>query len=140
MMCKNLYKRLTSPNVLEIADRFPHMDKLILDEIEVDARIGFLPEEKGIKQKLLLSLVLWCDFSKIEKTDAQEDCVDYFDVIKSSRAFSHEFDSDSLEYYANALAQFIREKFSVNKVELTVSKPRYANRLGLKEIKIYVER
>ena len=116
------------------------MDKLILDEIEVDARIGFLPEEKGIRQKLLLSLVLWCDFSTLEKTDAQEDCIDYFDVIKSSRAFSHDFDGNSLEYYANALAQFIRQKFAVNKVALTVSKPRYANRLGLKEIKVYVER
>jgi dihydroneopterin aldolase len=116
------------------------MDKLILDEIEVDARIGFLAEEKNIRQKLLISLVLSCDFSKVEKTDAQEDCVDYFDVIESSRSFSHEFDGDSLEYYANALAQFIREKFSVSKVALTVSKPRYANRLGLKEIKVYVER
>jgi dihydroneopterin aldolase len=116
------------------------MDKLILNEIEVDARIGFLAEEKNIRQKLLVSLVLSCDFSEVEKTDAQEDCVDYFDVIESSKAFSHEFDGDSLEYYANALAQFIRGKFAVNKVALTVSKPRYANRLGLKDIKVYVER
>ena len=56
------------------------------------------------------------------------------------RDFAASYDGKTLERFAHLLATEIKEKFPVQKVILSVDKPRYTKKLGLREIRVEVER
>ena len=116
------------------------MGKIQLVGIEVMARIGLLEEEQYAPQDLLVSLDLSYDFKSIKETDEINHGIDYRDLISHVRDFSTAYDGKTLEKFAHILATEIKEKFPVTQVKLSVDKPRYTKKLGLKEIRVEVER
>ena len=56
------------------------------------------------------------------------------------RDFAASYDGKTLERFAHLLATEIKKKFPVQKVILSVDKPRYTKKLGLREIRVEVER
>jgi dihydroneopterin aldolase len=116
------------------------MGKIQLVGIEVMARIGLLEEEQFAPQDLLVSLDLSYDFDAIKESDEINQGIDYRDLISHIRDFSTAYDGKTLEKFAHLLAVEIKQKFPVEKVKLSVDKPRYTKKLGLKEIRVEVER
>ncbi len=116
------------------------MGKIQLVGIEVMARIGLLEEEQYAPQDLFVSLDLTYDFADIKESDEIAEGIDYRDLISHVRDFSTAYDGKTLEKFADLLASEIRKKFPVDKVKLSVDKPRYTKKLGLREIRVEVER
>ena len=116
------------------------MGKIKLEGIEVMVRIGLLEEEQFAPQDLYVSLELSYDFSKIRESDEITDGIDYREVVAFVRKFSSAYDGKTLERFAHLLADKLKEKFSVSQVRLSVDKPRYVKKLGLREIRVEVER
>lgn len=116
------------------------MGKVQLEGIEVMARIGLLEEEQYAPQDLYVSLELSYDFSPLRESDEISQGIDYRDVISFVREFSNAYDGKTIERYAHLLAEKLEGKFAVEKVRLSVGKPRYVKKLGLREIRVEVER
>jgi len=115
------------------------MGKIKLEEIEVMVRIGLLEEELYAPQDLLVSLELEYDFSLIALTDEIGDGMDYRELVDRVRKFSKSYDGKSLERYAHLMASDIKSHFSAKSISLTVDKPRYVKKLGLRKIQVNVE-
>ena len=115
------------------------MGKILLEGVEVMVRIGLLEEELYAPQDLLLSVEIEHDFSKIAETDEVEDGIDYRNIVDHTRDFSQAYDGKTLEKYASLLAKDLREKFGAQRVRLSVDKPRYVQKLGLRQIRVEVE-
>ena len=115
------------------------MGKIQLEGIEVMARIGLLEEEQFAPQDLYVSLELSYDFSPIRESDEISHGVDYREVISCVREFSNAYDGKTLERFAHLLAVELKENVSVSKVRLSVDKPRYVKKLGLRDIRVEIE-
>lgn len=117
------------------------MDKIILEEIEVQSRIGLLPEEQNDTQLLKVSLEIFIDLSVIGKSDDINDGIDYCHIIDRTNEFARNSDYGTIEAWAHYLAEYLKEiSERIQKLGITVEKPRYANELRTKAIKVYVER
>ena len=115
------------------------MGKIILKEIEVMARIGLLEEEQYAPQDLRVSLELSYNFENIRETDDISLGIDYCDVVSSVREFCSSYDGKTLERFAHLLSIRLKEGFPLDHIKLTVDKPRYTKKLGLREIRVEVE-
>ena len=115
------------------------MGKILLEGIEVMVRIGLLEEELYAPQDLLLSVEIEHDFSKIAETDEVEDGIDYRNIVDHTRDFSQAYDGKTLEKYASLLAEDLKGEFGAQRVRLSVDKPRYVKKLGLRQIRVEVE-
>ncbi|MBU63501.1 MAG: hypothetical protein CMI26_13470 [Opitutae bacterium] len=116
-----------------------NMGSIQLKGIEVMARIGLLEEELLAPQDLIVTVELEYNFEKVRKTDELSDGIDYREVIAFIKKFATAYDGKMLERFAQVLAESLREAFPVSKVGLSVEKPRYTGKLGLREIKVQVE-
>ncbi len=116
------------------------MGKITLDGIEVVAKIGLLEEEQKAPQDLYVTLSLECDFAPVVASDDLGQGIDYRRVIELVKSFALSYEGKTLERFAEQLADRLVETFPVNKLHLAVDKPRYTRRLGLREIRVEVER
>ena len=67
------------------------MGMIVLEDIEVMARIGLLEEELYAPQDLTVSVEIEHSFDRISETDDLADGIDYREVIEFIREFWHEF-------------------------------------------------
>tara|TARA_B100000405_G_scaffold253633_1_gene187651 strand:- start:61 stop:411 length:351 start_codon:yes stop_codon:yes gene_type:complete len=116
------------------------MGKIQLEGIEVMARIGLLEEEQFAPQDLYVSIELEFNFDGVRKSDEVAEGIDYRDLISFVRDFSSSYDGKTLERFAHVLATKLKDNFAVDKIRLSVDKPRYTKKLGLREIRVEVER
>ena len=66
--------------------------------------------------------------------------VDYRSVIETVKKFALGYEGKTLERFAEQLADQLMEGFPIQRLHLAVDKPRYTRRLGLREIRVEVER
>jgi len=116
------------------------MGTITLDGIEVIAKIGLLEEEQKAPQDLYVSLSIECDFAPVAASDDLDQGVDYREVIEIVKGFALAYEGKTLERFAEQLADKLMENFPVESLSLAVDKPRYTRRLGLREIRVQVER
>ena len=116
------------------------MGKIKLEGIEVMVRIGLLEEELFAPQDLRISVELAYDFETIRESDEVTDGIDYRSVIEKVREFCAKYDGKTLERFAHLLAIRLKNDFPIHHVKLSVDKPRYTKKLGLREICVEVER
>lgn len=116
------------------------MGKITLDGIEVVAKIGLLEEEQKAPQDLLVTLSLKSDFDSVAASDDLSEGVDYRSVIDTVKKFALGYEGKTLERFAEQLADQLMEGFPIQRLRLAVDKPRYTRRLGLREIRVEVER
>ena len=116
------------------------MGKITLDGIEVVAKIGLLEEEQKAPQDLHVTLSLECDFAPVVAEDDLKQGIDYRNVIETVKGFALAYEGKTLERFAEQLADQLMETFTVESLHLAVDKPRYTRRLGLREIRVEVER
>ena len=115
------------------------MGKILLEEIEVMARVGLLEEELYAPQDLTVSVELEHSFAQISQTDDLADGIDYREVIGYIRDSCGSYDGKTIERLADHLAKGLKDKFPADRVRLVINKPRYVNKLGLAAIRVEVE-
>jgi len=115
------------------------MGMIVLEDIEVMARIGLLEEELYAPQDLTVSVEIEHSFDRISETDDLADGIDYREVIEFIREFCGAYDGKTIERLAHLLCKSIKEKFPSGRVHLVLNKPRYVNKLGLSAIRVEVE-
>ena len=111
-----------------------------MEGIEVVAKIGLLEEEQLAPQDLYVTLDLEYGFAKVIESDDLAEGIDYRDVIACVKKFASAYDGKMLERFAHLMAEKLKAEFPVEKVRLAVDKPRYTRKLGLREIRVQVER
>ena len=116
------------------------MGKITLDGIEVVAKIGLLEEEQKAPQDLYVTLSLQTDFASVVASDDLSQGIDYRAVIEFVKEFALAYEGKTLERFAEQLADQLMEVFPAVGLHLAVDKPRYTRRLGLREIRVEVER
>jgi len=115
------------------------MGMIVLEDIEVMARIGLLEEELYAPQDLTVSVEIEHSFDRISETDDLADGIDYREVIEFIREFCGAYDGKTIERLADLLCKSIKENFPSERVHLALNKPRYVNKLGLSAIRVEVE-
>ena len=115
------------------------MGRIHLEGIEVMARIGLLEEEQHAPQDLYVTVDLTYDFSKVRETDELANGIDYREIIACVKNFASDYNGKMLERFAHLMARKLKDSFPLEKLNLSVEKPRYTKKLGLREISVSVE-
>lgn len=98
------------------------MDKIIIDSLEVYARIGVTAAERQVGQWLCVSAEVACDLSVAGRSDVLGDTISYADVAQQLHDVATERPVLLLEALAEAMAQRLLDDFPATEVRLRVMK------------------
>jgi dihydroneopterin aldolase len=100
------------------------MDCIHLTGIRCYGYIGYLPEEQVLGQWFEVDVKLWLDLTKVGKTDALADTVDYRRTIGLIQNLVKTSKFALIERLAGAIADAILEDSAfITQVQVIVSKP-----------------
>jgi dihydroneopterin aldolase len=99
------------------------MDKIFLQDLQVDTVIGIWDWERKIRQTVAIDLEMSADIRKAAASDAVEDTLNYKSVAKRVQAFVKESKFQLVETLAERIAGIILEEFDVDWVQVRVNKP-----------------
>lgn len=98
------------------------MDKILVSGIDCVAAIGVTPEERTMKQRLLIDVELWTDTAKVARYDSLKDAVDYSKVAAVVFSVCHSRPFHLVETLAEVLASRLLQDFSVPQLRIVVRK------------------
>lgn len=99
------------------------MDKIFIEQLEVDCKIGIFDWEREILQKVVLDIEFPADIRKAAATDKIDDTLDYKSIAKFTLEFVSKSEFFLIETLAERLAQGVLKNFGVPEITLRVSKP-----------------
>ncbi len=100
------------------------MDKVVLNRIELQGKIGILEEEKLESQRYWVSLSIGTDLKGAGESDRLEETIDYARVYEIAKTEMEQCDCDLIEGYAEGLAKRILSTFeNAGWVTIEVLKP-----------------
>lgn len=97
------------------------MDQLTISGLTINTKIGVYQWEQSIKQQLLIDIIIPTDISNYN--DQLENAVDYDQLCQQVTAYVESNQFALIETVAENIAQLIKDRFSVNQLTVTVSKP-----------------
>ncbi len=97
-------------------------DQILIEELELSARIGVPDEERAGPQRLTVSLVLESKTGFRDLADDLEQTIDYAAVCAELQAFVSSRQDKLLETLAIAMAKHLLAKFGLRRVELELRK------------------
>lgn len=100
------------------------MDNLRIHRLRVPAQVGILPWEREKPQEILLDLTFRVDAAHAALTDDIHQTVDYAAVRESVCRFLQENRFNLIETLAEKLAEMLKQTFSLERLQLTVIKPK----------------
>jgi dihydroneopterin aldolase len=107
------------------------MDRILVPEIPLRARVGVPDAERSIEQDVIVDLELGLDLSRAGREDTLEHTVDYeraCDVVAATvQARSYRL----IEAIAEACADAVLAAFPVEEVRVRVRKPRALQPMGV---------
>lgn len=98
------------------------MDKVLIEALKVEARIGIFEWEQRIRQQITFELALGTDARKAAASDCIEDALDYMQVAKRVRDLVETSSFGLLETVAEAVATMLAEEFGIRWMRITVRK------------------
>lgn len=98
-------------------------DRIRLDGLALETRIGIHPWERRVHQRLLLDLELPTDARRAAAGDAIDEALDYSAVAGRVRALASRSEAQLVETLAEALAEMLLDAFELPWVRLTLTKP-----------------
>ncbi len=114
------------------------MDRIFIEKLRVDAIIGVYPNERQIKQPLIIDIDMSYDAKQAIASDNLKYALDYHKVCKNIHFFVSESSYQLIETLADAIAQKILKIKGVLQVTIKVSKP---NALDLADnVGVYIQR
>jgi D-erythro-7,8-dihydroneopterin triphosphate epimerase len=118
----------------------PHRDQIHIRNLRLRCIIGIFPEERSIRQDIILNITLFADLRTAGRSDALEDTVDYKALKREVMAMVESSQFFLIERLAEAVAQICLQYRRVDAVRVTVDKPgalRYADSVA---VEIFRER
>jgi len=115
-------------------------DKVLIQELELEASIGVFDWEKKIKQRLVFNLELFCDFQKASISDDIKDAVNYAQVCKEIETLLSLKHYQLLEYLAERVCHHLFESFPVSAIQLTIYKPEAVSKTKSVGVSIFRKR
>lgn len=98
-------------------------DVVFVQGLQLEASIGVFDWEKTIRQRLIMDIELYTDFSAAAQSDALADAVDYGAVCERIHAVIRQDHYQLLESLADAIIWTLFEQFSVARIVLRIHKP-----------------
>lgn len=97
-------------------------DSILIDQLELQARIGITEEERTQPQRLTATLDLKParDFGELD--DRIENTVDYFEVCLAVKALAEERPRNLIETLAGEIADALLARFALSAVEIELRK------------------
>ena len=116
----------------------PMPDRIFLEGLEAQCRIGIFDWERKIRQKIAVDLDFSADVRKAARRDRIRDALDYKRVAKFTLAFLAASEFYLIETLAEKLAQALLKEFRLKQVRLRLSKPgavRHARNVGVEIVR-----
>ena len=99
------------------------MDRVFIEELEVQTIIGIFDWEREIKQTISIDLEMEFDIRKAAKSDSIGDTLDYKAVSKRLIHFIEDSEFQLVEALAERCAAIVLTDFPVNWLRLKLGKP-----------------
>lgn len=115
-------------------------DKVLIQELELEASIGVFDWEKKIKQRLVFNLELSCDFEKAGISDDIEDAVNYAQVCEEIEILLSLKHYQLLEYLAERVCHHLFDNFPVSAIQLAIYKPEAVPKTKSVGVSVFRER
>ncbi len=114
--------------------------KININDIPCYCSVGIATEEKKMGQKLIVSVNLEIDSTKLAKTDAIEDTVSYVDVYKIVQQIGQSKSFSLIEFLAEELVSGILQMPLVLSAKVKVCKPHIPYKDFQGNVSVEVER
>jgi len=111
--------RVTATDVSEFN---PAADRLHVEQLEVDARIGVTAEERANPQRLVINLTIWPNTVFENLHDDIERAINYVELCRATREFVQSREWKLIETLASDLSSHLIEKFLIQTVQIEVQK------------------
>ena len=114
------------------------MDKIFINDLQVETVIGIFDWEREVKQTISINLEIEFDISNAAKSDDIKDSLDYKKVSKRVISLCEEAKNYLIEALIEKIAQTILKEFKVSKVTVSLEKPgalRGSKSVGIKIIR-----
>ena len=98
-------------------------DTVFIKGLKAASVIGCYDWERDIRQTLVIDLELKADFTHAVQSDALEDALDYAAISQRVIAVCDESRFQLLEALAEHLAAMVLAEFSVERLQMTITKP-----------------
>jgi len=98
------------------------MDKILIAGIDCVAAIGVTPEERTMKQRLLIDVEILTDAARAARTDSLKDALDYSQIATLVMELCGSRDFHLIETVADLLATRILADFGPPQVRVLVRK------------------
>jgi 7,8-dihydroneopterin aldolase/epimerase/oxygenase len=98
------------------------MDKILIAGIDCVAAIGVTPEERTMKQRLLIDVEILTDAARAAQHDSLKDALDYSQVATLVMELCRSRDFHLIETVADLLATRILKDFGTPQVRVLVRK------------------
>jgi len=97
-------------------------DKILIEDLEVRARIGVTAAERRKPQRLLISLEIAKPLAPAAKADDLRKTIDYDAVARRVRALAGKGARNLIERLAEEIASLVRKEFGAGSVVVAVKK------------------
>lgn len=99
------------------------MDKLFIEQLKVDTKLGVPEWERQLAQTIILDIEVAMPHSRSCQTDAIDDTIDYGAIVTRIRQTLAERSFQLVEALAEHLCQLIMQEFASPWVKIKVAKP-----------------
>ena len=99
------------------------MDKVFIENLEIETIIGIFGWEREVKQIVRISLEMSFDISKAGKSDNIDDALDYKKLGKSIVNFVENSSFFLVEKMAEEIASLVLKNEQIEEIKLRVEKP-----------------
>lgn len=99
------------------------MDKVIIKGLTLHSLIGVYDFERHAKQRVIVDAVLFTDLQHAAISDDVADTLDYGKVAQRLSEVADQASFKLLEALAQAMIKVLFDEFSLNKLELQLTKP-----------------
>jgi len=114
------------------------MDRIFIQDLEVETVVGVFDWEREIRQKVVLNLEMSADIARAARTDSIEDTLNYKAVAKRLIAFVGGSEFYLVETLAERCAEIVLNEFNVDWLTLRLDKPGAVT--GSKSVGVMIER
>jgi 7,8-dihydroneopterin aldolase/epimerase/oxygenase len=102
------------------------MDRIFIDGLRLDCRVGVTEEERRLSQKVLVDVSLFLDLRRPAASGRIQDTADYREAKSLFSRFASEGEFRLLESLAEGIASIALERLGAERVSVRVRKEKYS--------------
>ncbi len=114
------------------------MNRIFINDLRIETRIGIYEWEQHLPQPLLVNLEFELPSTKVFASDRFDDALDYTAVVGRLRVLAAEHTHKMLERFAEAIADILCREFGAPWASVRVAK--LAPLIGVRQIGVAIER